>query len=120
MAKRIIKTNDTHKTVTYVILEPETPDLDGDYINENEIIKTAHEFVQNLHIKKINYNHQEDTDTEDATFVESFIAPVDIDVNGEIIKKWSRMVAFKFTDEAYQKVIDGEIVWVSLEWFYQW
>ncbi len=87
MSKRIIKTNDTHKTVTYVILEPDSPDLDGDYIDENEIIKTAHDFVENLHLKKINYNHQDDTDTEDATFVESFIAPVDIEVGEETIKK---------------------------------
>lgn len=124
MPKRIIKTNeivktsDTHKTVTYVVLEPDTPDLDGDYISETEIIKTAHEFVLNLWLKKVNFNHEENTDTDEAKFVESFVAPVDIEVEGGIIKKWSWMVAFKFSDELYQKVVDGKIVWVSLEWFY--
>lgn len=118
MDKRIIKTNDIHKTVTYVVLEPQTVDFDNDYIDENEIIKTAHEFVLNLWIKKVNFNHQEGTDTDEVKFVESFVTPVDIEVDGWTIKKWSRMVAFKFSDELYQKVLDGEIVWVSLEWYY--
>jgi hypothetical protein len=49
-------------------------------ISEDEITKTAHDFVKNLNKKAVNVDHEDDTDIKTAEFVESFIAPVEIEV----------------------------------------
>ena len=62
-------------------------DRNGDIITDVEITKTAHDFVKNLGDKAVNVDHEEETDLETAEFVESFIAPVDIQVGLETIPK---------------------------------
>jgi hypothetical protein len=50
--------------------------------------------------------------------VESFILPVDLPIEEEVVKAWSWLVGFKFDDDQlYKKVITGEIVGVSMEWY---
>lgn len=117
--QKILHKSTDHKTITFVILEPWVEDRNGDIINENEIIKTAHEFMSNLQKKNVNINHQANTDQDGVRFVESFVLPVDLQFGTEVVKQWSWLVAFKFDDEdLYQKVIDGDIVWVSMEWYW--
>ena len=48
---------------------------------------TAHEFVRNLNKKAVNVDHQDNTEITSAEFVESFIAPVEIQVGFETIPK---------------------------------
>lgn len=104
--KKILRKDATHKTITFVILEPETEDRNGDVINADEIIKTAHEFMTNLPLKKVNIDHTPDTDQDGVTFVESFVLPVDLSFGEEIVKAGSWLVAFKFADDdLYNKVI---------------
>jgi hypothetical protein len=57
-------------------------------------------------------NHQDNTDVaaEDARFVESYILPMDLESGGEIITAGSWMIGMKFSDELYQKIIDGDII----------
>ena len=117
--QRILTKNENHKTITFVILEPGIEDRNGDVISPNEIIKTAHEFMSNLHIKKVNIDHEQWTDLEWVRFVESFILPVEFTVWEETVKAWSWLVGFKFDDdELYEKVITWEIVGVSMEWYW--
>lgn len=117
--QRILHKSASHKTITFVILEPWVEDRNGDIINEDEIIKTAHEFMSNLPSKKVNMNHQANTDQDGVRFVESFVLPVDLQFGTEVVKQWSWLVAFKFDDEnLYQQVIDWDIVWVSMEWYW--
>lgn len=114
--QRILTKNENHKTITFVILEPGVEDRNGDIISTNEIIKTAHEFMSNLHLKKVNVNHEKDSDIEWVRFVESFILPVDLPIEEEVVKAWSWLVGFKFNNEQlYKQVISGEIVGVSME-----
>jgi hypothetical protein len=114
---RIAKTSDVHNTVTYVVLEPDVEDYNGDTISPNEIIKTAHEFITNLAKKTINVDHVpgSELDNEDAYVVESYVLPTDLPVGDDIIKIGSRMVGIKFSQDIYKKVLDGEIVGVSME-----
>jgi len=112
---RIIK-NTSHQTATFVILEPEVEDRNGDIISPDEIVNTAHRFMRNLHDKRVNMDHQPHTDLDDVAFVESFIAPTDLDLGGEVIRAGSWLVAFKFySAERWQALLDGEISGVSME-----
>lgn len=61
---RIAKTNSDHKTITFVILTPETVDRNGDKISQDEIIKTAHEFVINIKDKYVNVDHEDGTNLD--------------------------------------------------------
>lgn len=116
--QRIIKTDTSNQTATFVILEPDLQDFNGQTITEDEIIKTAHEFVRNLSDKYVNIDHENDTKQADVVFVESFVTPVELELGGDTIKKWSWLVAFKFlTASKWQALLDGEFVGVSMEWY---
>lgn len=91
-------------------------DYNGQIIDEQEVIKTAHEFMQNLQNKYVNINHEEGTNVSDVVFVESFVTPVEIPVGEAIIKKGTWLVGMKFLSaDKWQQLIDGEITGVSME-----
>lgn len=93
-------------------------DRNGDIISEDEIIKTAHNFMENISEKFLNIDHTENTKIEKSkyAFVENFIAPNDIIVGESIVKKGSWYVGIKFFDEElYKSVINGDFVGVSME-----
>lgn len=114
--ERIIKTETSNQTATFVILEPGVMDLNGQEISEEEIIKTAHEFMINLTEKYVNVNHQEKTEQDDVVFVESYVSPVEMEISDERIKKGTWLVAFKFLSaDKWQMVLDGDITGVSME-----
>ena len=107
-----------HKQIaTFVVLEPDTVDRNGDSITVDEILKTAIEFFINKDKKTINTNHERGTDRFDAVYVGSWIAPVDIPTPaGEPIKKGSWLVDIKFlSEETWGKVLNGTITGVSME-----
>ena len=108
---KISEVNNTHKIVTFAVLVPDEEDLNGDIITKDEIIKTAVDFAKNLADKKINFDHQNGTDTDEAWFVETYILPVDLDW----LPQGTWMVGIQFSDDLYQKILDKEIVWVSME-----
>jgi hypothetical protein len=114
--ERIIKTETTNQTATFVILEPGVIDLNGQEISEEEIIKTAHEFVINLTDKYVNVDHTKNTAQDDVIFVESYVSPVDMEISTETIKKGTWLVAFKFLSaDKWQMLLDGDITGVSME-----
>lgn len=114
--ERIIKTETSNQTATFVILEPWVVDLNGQEISEQEIINTAHEFMMNIPEKYVNINHTKDTEQDDVIFVESYVSPIDMEIADETIKKWSWLVAFKFLSaDKWQMLLDGEITGVSME-----
>lgn len=111
----IIKTDNSFNTVLFVALVPLEIDRNGDMITEDEITKTAHDFVRNLNKKAVNVDHEEETDIKNAEFVESFIAPVDIPVGLETIPKGAWVVGIKFDDDTYKAIQDGDFVGISIE-----
>lgn len=112
----IFSKNSIHRTASFVILVPDVEDYHGHSFSADEIIKTAHEFVHNLSDKYININHEEDSVQTDVEFVESFIAPVDIEVEGWTIKQWSWLLGIKFSEEKWAEIESWDIVGVSMEW----
>ena len=116
---QIIKTDNGFNTVLFVALVPLEIDRNGDMITEEEITKTAHDFVRNLGKKAVNVDHENETDIKDAEFVESFVAPVDIPVGLETIPKGAWVVGIRFDDETYKAIQDGDFVGISIEGFGQ-
>jgi len=115
--KKLIKAQ-WHNTVVFAVLIPDEVDRNGDMITADEITKTAHDFVINLSSKTVNVDHQKGTDIPTAQFVESYILPIDLTVDGGTLPMWTRMVGIKFDDKTYQDVISGEYVGVSMEWYF--
>lgn len=112
---KITAQDSAHKIITFPVLVPDEKDLNGDIITADEIVKTAVNFALSLGVKKINFDHQDGTDTTEARFVETYILPIDMEMEGGTLPKGTWMVGIQFSDELYQKVIDGEIVGVSME-----
>lgn len=113
---RILKTDTSHRTATFVVLEPDVEDRNGDVISADEIVKTAHEFVRNIAAKFVNIDHKAGTVVESVEFVESFVLPEDLTIAGSVIKSGSWLVGFRFiSEEVWQQVLDGEISGVSME-----
>ena len=115
---QIIKTDNGFNTVLFVALVPLEVDRNWDIITEQEITKTAHDFVMNLSKKAVNVDHEDDTEIKTAEFVESFIAPVEIQVWFETIPKGSWVIGIKFDDETYKAIQDGDFVGISIEWYW--
>lgn len=113
---KIIKTDSWFNTVLFVALVPFEKDRNWDIITDEEITKTAHDFVRNLAMKKVNVDHEDDSEVEDAEFVESFIAPVEIPVGLETIPKWAWVVWIRFDDETYKAIQEGDYIGISIEW----
>lgn len=118
---KLLKTDDSHKTISFCVLTPDIEDRNWDIISEEEIIKTAHDFWANMWKKFLNIDHRDDThiDKSEYVFVENFIAPADIIVWENIVKKWSWYVWIKFLNEKiYDLVKAWEFVWVSMEGYF--
>lgn len=120
MTQRVFKTDSTHKTITFVALVPDEVDLNNSSISADEIVKTAHDFMENLQEKVVNVDHKDDENFEKSqvSFVESYILPVEMTVGDWVIPAWTRMVGMKFhDDQLYLDVLSGEYVWISIEGF---
>lgn len=118
---KLLKTDDGHQTVSFCILTPDIEDRNWDIISEEEIIKTAHDFWANMGQKFLNIDHLENThiNKSEYIFVENFIAPVDIIIWGNIVKKWSWYVGIKFLNKKIYKMVKSwEFIWVSMEWYF--
>lgn len=118
---KLLKTDDSHKTISFCVLTPDIEDRNWDIISEEEIIKTAHEFGASMQDKYLNVDHEENSDIEKAKyqFVENFIAPNDIIIWEYVVKRGSWYIWIKFLDdELYEWVKSWDFVWVSMEGYF--
>jgi hypothetical protein len=102
------------RLVTGIVLEPETEDGQGDIYNEDEIRKTAHEFMVNYlgqgnGIMHETYGHPE------LPIVESYLAPVDFKIGEQAVKKGTwLMTTLVLNDNIWKAVKAGEITGYSI------
>lgn len=102
--------------MTFVALVPDEEDYNGDIITADEIQLTAIEFMKNIQAKDMNIDHNDEEKISQFSFVESYIAPTDIEINdGATIPQWSWILGIQFDDETYKKVLDGEFIWISIQ-----
>lgn len=108
----LFKGQDEARQLVYgVVLEPDSEDTQGDVITADEIEKAAHTFLLDSRIVGDSHRkNQADTIIQaDAGVVESFISPVDFQMDGETIRKGSWVVAVKVHDpEMWAAIQKGE------------
>lgn len=108
---KVIKSNDEAERLVYgIVYEPDTIDAHGDFADEKTIEKAAHEFM--LKYRQIDKNH--DFVAGVGEVVESYIAPADMKLNGEPVKKGTWILTTKADEDTWEAVKKGEFQGYSL------
>lgn len=102
--------NDELMQGLYVVLEPDVVDFHGDTISEQEVRKACHNFNKSL--AQANLFHL--INTEGFSVVESYVTPVDMELNGQIIKSGTWMANLQFTELLWEDVKAGKFSGVSI------
>lgn len=99
------------KQATFLVLSPDEVDLHGDIYDATEVRKACHNF--NTHCRKANLLHL--FDTESFSIVESYIAPVEMQMGETVIKAGSWLSVLQFNDdEIWEGVKSGDYTGVSI------
>ncbi|WP_166705109.1 XkdF-like putative serine protease domain-containing protein [Bacillus albus] len=108
---RVIKSEDEEKRLVYgIVYEPGVLDSHNDFADESTIEKAAHEFM--LKYRQIDKDH--DFQAGVGEVVESYIAPADMEVNGEVIAKGTWVLVTKATEEVWESIQKGDYKGYSL------
>lgn len=95
--KAFINKSDEDKHLVYgIVYEPDTLDSDGDYATAESIEKAAHSFMMNHRNVDIQHNFEK---REDIKIAESYIAPTDLIIGEQNIKKGTWLMVTKVEDE---------------------
>ncbi|QBJ80759.1 XkdF-like putative serine protease domain-containing protein [Bacillus subtilis] len=108
--KVIAKEADEQKLVYGIVYEPDTVDAHGDFMTAAEIEKAAHGFLKDA--REIDKQH--DFQGGVGVVVESYVAPADFVINGELIKKGSWVLVTKASEEIWEEIKKGEITGYSM------
>lgn len=109
----IKQANEELKQATFLVLSPDEVDLHGDVYDASEVRKACHNF--NTYCRKANLLHLFDTDT--FSVVESYIAPVGMQIGEQIIKAgdWISVLQFNDADNSvWDEVKAGNYCGVSI------
>lgn len=106
----VTKAEDEHQLVYGVVYEPDVEDAHGDSMAAEEIEKAAHKFLKDFR----NIDTQHDFEAGAGELVESYIAPVEMDIDGEIITKGSWVIVTKATEEIWEQIKKGEFTGYSM------
>lgn len=99
------------KQATFVVLQPDVVDAHGDIYDANEIRKAKESF--NKACMRANLFHMMETDTFE--FIESYLTPADMIVNGEFVSKGSWLCTIQaHDDQVWAGIESGEINGVSI------
>lgn len=110
---RIAKTDKARQVVYGVVYEPDVEDAHEDTMTADEIEKAAHGFMERQNTYNIDKQH--DLDVDKGYVVESYIAPVDIQLGDQEIKKGSWIAGVKVTDDdTWTQIEKGEITGFSM------
>lgn len=115
---QVIKSlNEEKRLATFVVLEPQendglTTDLHGDTYTADAVEQACHDF--NTQCRKANLLHMLDTDSYE--FVESYILPVEAEINGKVIKAGSWLAVVKAKEDwIWQGIKDGTFNGLSIQ-----
>lgn len=108
--KLIAKEEGEQKLVYGVVYEPNIEDAHGDAMDAEEIEKAAHYFMKEAR----NIDKQHDFTTGVGEVVESYVAPADIELDGQTIQKGSWVLVTKASDEVWTAIQKGEITGYSM------
>lgn len=109
--KVFINKKDEEQQLVYgVVYEPDTLDSHEDFMTAAEIEKAAHGFLKDAR----NIDTQHDFDSGVGEVVESYIAPVDMEIGEETIAKGSWVLVTKASAEIWEAIQKGEYTGYSL------
>lgn len=103
--------NEELKQGLYVVLEPDVVDAHSDTISAEEIRKACHNFNKSI-VAQANLFHL--VNTESFSVVESYVTPVDMELNGQIIKSGTWLVNLQFSDALWEDVKADKFSGVSI------
>ena len=111
MKQIISKSADEKRQALFIVMVPDEPDMHGDVTSAEEIQKACHNF--NLSARQANLFHVQKT--SDFTFVESYCAPCDLNIDGEIVTKGTWLANTQFhSDDLWEQVKSEEISGLSI------
>lgn len=107
----VVKSLNTElRQATYVVLEPDTVDLQGDIYEEIEVSKACHNFWS--FCQKAYIDHS--TETDQAKIVENYLAPVDMILGDRPILKGTWLQVWQFEETIWPDIKDGKYTGVSI------
>ncbi|CAI8878325.1 Terminase [Brevibacillus sp. IT-7CA2] len=110
---RISKTDKAEQLVYGVVYEPDVEDAHGDQMTAEEIKKAAHGFMERQ--STYNIDKQHDLDADKGYVLETYIAPIDMTLGDQEIKKGSWVTGVKVTDaDTWEQIEKGEITGFSM------
>lgn len=110
---RIAKADKAKQIVYGLVYEPDEADAHGDTMTVDEIEKAAHGFMERQNTYNIDKQH--DLDVDKGYVVESYIAPVDMELGDQEIKKGSWVAGVKVTNtDTWEQIEKGEITGFSM------
>lgn len=105
-----IHKNADERLVYGIVLEPHAIDAHGDFVSEKEIENAAHNFM--LKSQTIGNSHKT---AAQAKVVQSFIAPADLEIGGQPVRKGSWVMVTKiFDDDLWKDVQNGNFTGYSI------
>jgi hypothetical protein len=103
--------NEELMQATFVVMVPDEVDRHGDVTTEEEVRKACFNF--NKFSRQPNLYHTSKTNTFE--FVESYIAPVDFELDSILVKKGTWLATVQVNnDNLWQMIKDGEINGLSI------
>ncbi|MRN56831.1 XkdF-like putative serine protease domain-containing protein [Paenibacillus monticola] len=110
---QISKIDDDKRIVKGVVYQPDMADAHDDQMDEVEIEKAAHLFMEKQHTYNIDKQH--DLEVDKGFVIESYIAPCDMTLGEQQIVKGSWVAAVKVTDDdTWEAIKKGEITGFSM------
>jgi hypothetical protein len=104
-----------------IVLVPEEVDLQGEVYDAPTIREAAHKYMEyyrqigDQHRRIMVYTNDTPEEGAPASLVESYLAPVAFEMNGEKVPEGTWVVGMKFYDSAYWKKIEsGQITGLSM------
>ncbi|OAB34129.1 XkdF-like putative serine protease domain-containing protein [Paenibacillus glacialis] len=109
----IAKIDDDKRIVKGTVYQPDLVDAHDDQMDEVEIEKAAHLFMEKQHTYNIDKQH--DLEADKGYVVESYVAPCDMVLGDQAIAKGSWIAAVKVTDDdTWEDIKKGEITGFSM------
>lgn len=111
----IMKADKERRTITGVVLEPDTVDAHKDTIPADVILDAAEDFLANINVKTTMGLMHKDMGAP-LELVQSFVVPdSDITINNVLVKKGSWVITVRVnSDDIWQDIKDGKLTGFSI------
>jgi hypothetical protein len=108
---QILKSEEELRIVTGVVMEPGVEDSHGDVTDEDEVRKAFYGFMT----ASPQFGIQHSNPIEGTSrVVESFLAPADMHIGGEVVRKGAWVMGLQVPEEIWPRVKDGSLTGFSI------